>query len=194
MNHNSVQEQTLDSRGTVRVNYPRDNAEIIERLVNINEITYIDRASTPGLVGIPQPRDDDKVRRYKTLPKDADPDESPFFWLIELHRPERNSEAVGIRLVGDVILGRAGGSYKPDIDLTSFGARHRGVSRQHALIRPTRNQLFLIDLNSTNGTQVNALPLGQSSARPLLDRDLITLGNLSFTIRVVGHPALRRAG
>jgi len=194
MTDNFIEEHKFEARGTMRVNYPKDNTELIEGLVRTNEMTRIDRASIPRLVRIPQPNDDDKVQQYKTLPKDIDPESSPFFWLIELHRPEGKSEPVGIKLVGDVILGRAVGDYKPDVDLTAFGAGHRGVSRQHAVIRPTHNQLFLIDLNSTNGTQVNALPLGQSTARPLLDRDLITLGNLSFTIRVISRPAFRKAG
>ena len=195
MKHESVDEQAFESRGTMRVNHRVNNDELIEGMVHTNELTRIDRASLPRLVRIPQPNEDTKVEQYRTLPtRDANPQEHEFFWLIELHRTERMSEPLGIKLVGDVILGRAVGDYRPDIDLTSFGAGHKGVSRQHALIRPTRNQLFMLDLNSTNGTQVNALPLGQSSARPLLDRDLITLGNLSFTIRVISRPGLRKAG
>lgn len=43
----------------------------------------------------------------------------------------------------------------PDIDLTRYGAEERGVSREHARLEVKGGKLFLIDLNSTNGTYID---------------------------------------
>src|SRR5262249_34547333 len=48
-----------------------------------------------------------------------------------------------------VILGRADlrlDGFKPDIDLTPYGARERGVSRAHARLHVRENKLYLTDL------------------------------------------------
>src|SRR5579859_2531719 len=55
-----------------------------------------------------------------------------------------------------VLLGRADrsthGDLHCDVDLTPFGAREKGVSRQHLLIRRQNALLYATDLGSTNGT------------------------------------------
>jgi hypothetical protein len=110
-------------------------------------------------------------------------------WRIELHGLSRDLGPVGIDIVGDVILGRGGGaSGGPDLDLDPYGAFDTGVSRQHALLRPSRHALYLIDLNSTNGTWHNALRLGSGTTRSLANNDTITLGRLTFTIRLISLP------
>src|SRR6185436_11087758 len=74
-----------------------------------------------------------------------------------------------------------------------FGGLEQGVSRRHALLRPTANHLYIIDLGSTNGTLHNGLPLGPGIARSLKNSDTVTLGRLSFTIRIIDGPGLHRA-
>jgi hypothetical protein len=57
------------------------------------------------------------------------------------------------------------------------------------MLRPTPNQLFLIDLGSTNGTLVNMIPQRPGIARALKQRDQVSLGNLHFTIERLDPPA-----
>jgi hypothetical protein len=44
---------------------------------------------------------------------------------------------------------------KPDLDLTPYGAQERGVSRQHVRLFVENNQLYAVDLGSSNGTRLN---------------------------------------
>lgn len=112
-------------------------------------------------------------------------------WRIELHDLRTGSEPLGLDVAGDTIVGRGGdGSSRVDLDLDLYNAFEYGVSRRHAMLRPTRNRLFLIDLGSTNGTHVNALPLGPGVARALEHDDAISFGRLSCTIKIIDGPHL----
>lgn len=86
-------------------------------------------------------------------------------------------------------LGRADHEveYQPDIDLAPFGARESGVSRRHAaLVRyGSGEQVFLLDLNSVNGTFVNDQKLEPDDPHPLAFGDHIRLGALILTIAPV---------
>lgn len=110
-------------------------------------------------------------------------------WRIELHGLSREHGPIGVDVVGDVILGRGSrASGGPDLDLDPYGAFDTGVSRQHALLRPSRHALHLIDLKSTNGTWHNALKLGSGTTRAIANNDTITLGRLTFTVRLISLP------
>jgi len=66
---------------------------------------------------------------------------------------------------------------------------HRAVSAKHALFTAEHNDVFIEDLNSTNGTFVN----GQRISRRLLeDGDSIVVAK--FQIDFVGGPSARPAG
>jgi pSer/pThr/pTyr-binding forkhead associated (FHA) protein len=56
------------------------------------------------------------------------------------------------------------------------------VSRQHCLLRVTRNQVLLRDLGSRNGTLVNGQLLGEEQA--LGDGDQIQIGPVVFEVRL----------
>jgi hypothetical protein len=101
-------------------------------------------------------------------------------WRIELWADELGLPALRLETVGDVILGR---SEAADVDLQRYGASEKGVSRRHAMLRPSRNALYLLDLGSTNGTQYNAIPVGQGIAVPLSVHGVIRLGKLILTVR-----------
>jgi hypothetical protein len=129
---------------------------------------------------------------FITLPAHTAPSEFPggSCWRIELHNLGPGVTPIGLEIVGDTVLGRGKtGAQIPDLDLDEYRAFDLGVSRRHALLRPTKNRLYLIDLGSTNGTLLNATPLGQGVARAISDNDIVTLGNLSFTVRVADRPA-----
>jgi len=64
----------------------------------------------------------------------------------------------------------------PSINLTSIGAWENGVSRQHAALRRSGDNLFIIDLDSTNGTYLNNDRLIPYQPRMLHDGDVLRFG------------------
>jgi hypothetical protein len=83
----------------------------------------------------------------------------------------------------ELYIGRQeSGHEKPDMDLSMWGAFHRGVSREHALLIRTTSQLLLSDLDSTNGTFVNGERLNPDEPQVLHSGDEVTFGSL--TVRV----------
>jgi pSer/pThr/pTyr-binding forkhead associated (FHA) protein len=124
-------------------------------------------------------------------------------WRIELYGLTPDAAPLGYDIVGNVIIGRSVDGSEADIDLEPYNALAKGVSRQHAMIRPTKQRLFLIDLSSTNGVRHNEVPTGPGLAVTLRNGDVVTLGDLTFEIRIIDQPgpddeddqtALRRAG
>ena len=83
----------------------------------------------------------------------------------------------------EYLLGREGpDEQSPDIDLSAYGARDKGVSRIHASLRMDRRQLLLMDLGSTNGTRLNGTPLAAHEPVRLENGDEILLGKLALKI------------
>lgn len=107
-------------------------------------------------------------------------------WRIELHGLAAG--AMGFDIYDDTVIGRGAGADGPDLDLTPYRALELGVSKRHAMLRPTGKQLFLIDLVSNNGIRVNSAPLPVGRAYPLKHNDSINLGGLSFQVKIIGAP------
>ncbi len=121
---------------------------------------------------------------YQTL-------QNPNHWriLMKFSQPGRRPMNFGLDIYGDVILGRGSeGPNAPDVDFSNLDAVRLGVSRRHALLRPTQNRLFLIDLESTNGTTLNAIPVGKGMAQRIKSGDLIAMGGLSFVVDILQTP------
>ncbi len=115
-----------------------------------------------------------------------------YTWRIGLHKLDADVEPTGLYLNKDVLLGRSDSASQPSsVDLSIYEAQEHGVSRIHAMLRPTHRKLFIIDMQSTNGTQINAHPLGPSTARALESDDIISLGDLTFIIKIYDSPATK---
>lgn len=89
-----------------------------------------------------------------------------------------------IKVKKEIVLGRVtdfseGVTY---INLTPYGADEGGVSRRHARLMRDNNAIYLMDLNSTNGTRLNGEPLTASTERRVQDGDEIMLGRLRLYI------------
>lgn len=80
------------------------------------------------------------------------------------------------------IIGRSDAQsvYPPDIDLASFQARDRGVSRRHAALVTYSGELHILDLDSVNGTFVNNKRLLPESPFALRHGDRIMLGDFEL--------------
>lgn len=87
----------------------------------------------------------------------------------------------------EFILGRVGGEQPilPDIDLTPYGGYEEGVSRLHAIIKITPDQISITDLGSANGTWVNGKKANPHRPYPLENGDILTLGKFQV-ISLIG--------
>lgn len=111
-------------------------------------------------------------------------------WRIMFQLTAPASRQVGLDIWRVTVLGRADqmSAFRPDLDFGPSGAMRFGVSRRHALVRPGEQSLYLIDQNSTNGTWVNGQRLLPGRDFALSDGDVIELGALRMTLRIVEAP------
>lgn len=73
---------------------------------------------------------------------------------------------------------------RPAVDLESFGAMEKGVSRRHAtIIRRDTGSLQIIDRGSPNGTYLNGQRLVPHQPRILRDGDEIKVGMMVMMVR-----------
>ncbi len=93
-----------------------------------------------------------------------------------------------ISFTGETILGRTDSDEQVSPVFQMLDTEQFGVSRQHAKLHYADGALYLLDLNSTNGTRLNGRRLGAKTAYPVTDGDTIALGWLEFTIHLVNQP------
>lgn len=70
----------------------------------------------------------------------------------------------------------------PDIDLSLYGAEEHGVSRIHAEVLLKPDGIYIIDLDSANGTKVNGTRIKTITPVHLRHGDIIQLGGLSVQL------------
>jgi pSer/pThr/pTyr-binding forkhead associated (FHA) protein len=83
-----------------------------------------------------------------------------------------------------IILGRADTDSEPlcDVNLTILDALKQGVSRQHLKIVHDVYSWVIVDLNSTNGTRLNSVPIVSNHNYPIQSGDKVCLGNLTLRL------------
>ncbi|MBN1430343.1 MAG: FHA domain-containing protein [Anaerolineae bacterium] len=112
----------------------------------------------------------------------------PWRIILEMSTEERRM-VMGLDLYGDVILGR--GSSRPGriiVDLEPYNAQAQGVSREHAMLRPTKTQLYVIDQGSTNGTTVNGTLCSRGIVIGLKNDNMLALGNMLLMVHILDKP------
>lgn len=108
-------------------------------------------------------------------------------WRVHIYLKDHPHIGFGLDINGQVTLGRAGQG--PDFfNMTPFGAPQKGVSRQHAQLRPTVQNLYVIDMDSLNGTVVNDKRVSMHSPTSLSDGDVLRLGHLELVVRIITRP------
>lgn len=112
------------------------------------------------------------------------------------HGPQLSTGALlGLRVIatGELLslvgrdnytLGRSieGQAIIPDVDLDKYEAYDAGISRMHAELRMTTDGIFVIDLDSSNGTIVNGKRIAAQEPEPLQHGDIMQLGRLRIQI------------
>lgn len=83
-----------------------------------------------------------------------------------------------------ISVGRADleGGFRPDVDLMPYGAKERGVSREHVRLQLRDRRLYIIDLGSANGTFVGNQRLTPEEPHELHDGDELLLGRLPVRV------------
>lgn len=132
-----------------------------------------------------------QIKHYQVVPAEVDSTDGgdETVWRIVLEPIGINSEPLALEIHSDIVLGSdASPENDLDVNLISFDGWMRGVSRRHIMLRPSKTKLFIMDLRSTNGTQINGLPLGVGWAYALKQGDVISLAKLNLTITITGKP------
>ncbi|HRE48626.1 MAG TPA: FHA domain-containing protein [Aggregatilineales bacterium] len=98
---------------------------------------------------------------------------------------EISGEVIQLPPGEEVVIGRRHGTdtLQPTVDLSSFRAEEYGVSRLHVRIKRKGDLIYVIDLNSTNGTFLNGRKLIPNGERVLRDKDDLSLGKLRTRVR-----------
>ena len=93
-------------------------------------------------------------------------------------------QIISLEYAEEFTLGRISGKQPilPDVDLTPYQAYEEGVSRLHATIKITPEQVSITDLGSVNGTQVNDQSISAHDPHPLKNGDIISLGKFKAQI------------
>ena len=89
-----------------------------------------------------------------------------------------------VQIRHEIVLGRIARASEEAtyLDLTPFGAEEAGVSRRHARLLRDGRAVYLMDLDSTNGTRVNGEPLAAGVEKRLRDGDELSLGRLTVYV------------
>lgn len=147
-------------RDPVTKDFDGDVTSIVEPHIPYHPIPYSDTAGKPG---------------------------SRPVWRVRFELASDTSKCFGLDINGEVVLGRGKGDPNA-VDLTPFGAADMGVSRRHMMLRPTSTNLYVLDLNSTNGTWHNGREIGPNAPYSLGNGDTIMLGKLEFMVRIIERP------
>ncbi len=109
------------------------------------------------------------------------------FWRVTFQIGGEGGERLTAEIKHPTVIGRSDprAAAHPDLDFSAYGAVELGMSRQHAILLPDPDGVWLIDLDSTNGTWVNDGYLHPGLRYRLQEDDIITLGALKVRIQAV---------
>jgi hypothetical protein len=173
----------------------RSDEEIISLIhvlsteLNLRKIRLTD--SVP-VVGVPRnislDDEDIQVKKFIRKPLGTRGRLGKKAWQIILVCLDRETEPVGLEIVGDVTIGRLTDETPVDLDLNPYQADTYGVSREHAMFRPTEDKLLISDLGSTNGTYYEGSKVMLGQPRPIKSGSVISFGKLNFWVKIVSSP------
>lgn len=98
-----------------------------------------------------------------------------------------NGRQIKLSLQRPILVGRSDSNhtFTPDLDLSKDGGFDGGVSRRHARITPKDAEIFIEDLDSSNGTFVNNQRVAAKTCQPLRVGDELRLGSMLIRIEAI---------
>lgn len=109
-------------------------------------------------------------------------------WRIVLICLTAEKIPIPLEIYDDITIGRSHLDFHVDFDLTPYKGLEMGVSRLHARMRPTPDNLLIFDAGSTNGTFCNFKNATTTTPLPIANNDILTFGILNFQLKIVRHP------
>lgn len=99
---------------------------------------------------------------------------------------------VEMSLEKSILIGRGDpdSNIFPEVDVTDDIAPDKSVSRRHAVITKTENQVIIEDVGSINGTYLNGKRVASHNPEPLNNGDTLQCGKLLIEIELVTHPII----
>lgn len=187
-NTDRYQRSSFEDISTLKITDDRIRRAEKGRRVNATmRLTEQQRTRTPIVWRSKRKQNDAVAEDFVVLPHGTTSRMIPR-WLIQFVGLAP-SKPLGIEVASDIVMGLVRSlDSRPDLDLDLFGGYDSGVSRRHAMIRPSRDKLYLIDLHSTNGTRINGAPVEPGIPCPIENGDIISLGMLTFTVRIAASP------
>ncbi|MBN2043492.1 MAG: FHA domain-containing protein [Anaerolineales bacterium] len=91
----------------------------------------------------------------------------------------------GYRIINQAVIGRDDGSNNVDIDLSQFGPEVKGVSRRHAEFKVSGNKLYVVDLQSSNGTYLRGQRLEAGQAVAVPSGSVLSFGALHVQVQII---------
>jgi hypothetical protein len=128
-----------------------------------------------------------KAKQFISLPLGTQKNDY-ITWRITMISTDSANPPLNLEINDQVAIGCSGARRFIDLNLTEYDAKDKGVSRFHAVFKPTNGKLYLIDKGSTNGTHVGTKKLVAEQPMPVNDRDVVAFGNLFFMVRIIGSP------
>ena len=124
------------------------------------------------------------TRQLRSLPEEPQ-GMRPWQIVFQLLTPE--APEISVNITSPAVVGRSDdlSPMRPDLDLAEHGAEEAGISRQHAILLPSDNGVFLVDLDSTNGSWMNREFLEPGKKYPIKSGAQVELGNLKMVVQVV---------
>lgn len=125
----------------------------------------------------------DVVDGFKIVPEKMSgisPTPDKPHWRVEFAFDDISKLPLRLQIAEAAVIGRGNTCHIP---LDEHNAEIKGISRNHAMLRPSSRALFFFDLESTNGSHHNGIPMGAGMAMSLSLGDVIRLGSLNLTIR-----------
>lgn len=109
------------------------------------------------------------------------------YYALDIIEAQDTIQEIAAPGITGYILGRSDprSSYQPDIDLAEYKALELGVSRRHAALVNHQDSVFVLDLDSVNGTYLNGERLQADRPYPLHKNDELRLGSLNLILRKV---------
>lgn len=138
----------------------------------------------PGAVRKPLvPRSED-TSRVRLVPKFPSPPPWRVIFLVGSAPPPTT---LGLDVRQELVMGRSdtGDKSAPGLDLAPYLAADQGVSRQHAVLLPMTEGLYIGDLGSKNGTWINGQFLEPGARHQLAPGDVVELGLLRLAVRSI---------
>jgi len=169
-------------RAAPRMGINTQNSQRMNAMAFLNELSRAVRSSGVSAVD------------YRAVPLEPSPRDRALWqtcraWQIVLVPSGKSELFMALELRGDIVIGSNPGSNEGlDVNVSGLDGYGQGVSRRHVLLRPTREKLYLLDLNSTNGTSINGMPATIGRAYTLADGDLFSLGRLHLQLKIARKP------